>query len=50
MRVREVSRRRFLVAGAGSITAALMSDSIARALAIPAHRAHADDAGTSSTS
>jgi phospholipase C len=37
--VQQVSRRRFLGAAGSSIAAALMSDSIAKALAIPAHRA-----------
>jgi len=34
-----VTRRRFLQAAGGGVAATLLSDSIARALAIPAHRA-----------
>lgn len=37
--MREVSRRRFLQLAGGSVAATMLSDSIARALAIPANRA-----------
>lgn len=39
MLMRAVSRRRFLQLAGGSVAATMLSDSIARALAIPAHRA-----------
>ncbi|MGB8878380.1 MAG: phospholipase C, phosphocholine-specific [Solirubrobacteraceae bacterium] len=39
MLMREVSRRRFLQLAGGSVAATMLSDSIARALAIPANRA-----------
>jgi phospholipase C len=39
MRMREVSRRRFLQLAGGSVATTMLSDSIARALAIPANRA-----------
>jgi phospholipase C len=38
MRMREVSRRRFLQLAGGSVATTMLSDSIARALAIPANR------------
>jgi phospholipase C len=38
MLMREVNRRRFLQLAGGSVAATMLSDSIARALAIPAHR------------
>src|ERR1700761_7075250 len=37
--MREVSRRRFLQLAGGSVAGTMLSDSIARALAIPANRA-----------
>jgi phospholipase C len=39
MRMRDVNRRRFLQLAGGSVAATMLSDSIARALAIPANRA-----------
>jgi phospholipase C len=39
MRMRAVNRRRFLQLAGGSVAASMMSDSIARALAIPANHA-----------
>src|ERR1700684_1730310 len=39
MRMRAVNRRRFLQLAGGSVAATMLSDSIARALAIPANRA-----------
>jgi phospholipase C len=38
MRMREINRRRFIQLAGGSVAATMLSDSIARALAIPAHR------------
>ena len=39
MRMQDVNRRRFLQLAGGSVAATMLSDSIARALAIPANRA-----------
>ena len=39
MLMRAVSRRRFLELAGGSVAATMLSDSVARALAIPANRA-----------
>ena len=39
MRMRDMNRRRFLQVAGGAIGSTMLSDSIARALAIPAHRA-----------
>jgi phospholipase C len=39
MLMRDVSRRRFLQLAGGTVASTMLSDSIARALAIPAHRA-----------
>src|SRR3984957_20733429 len=39
MRMREVDRRRFLKLAGSGVAATMLSDSIARALAIPANRA-----------
>src|SRR6476661_7076884 len=39
MVMREVSRRRFLQLAGGTVASTMLSDSIARALAIPANRA-----------
>ena len=50
MLMQDVSRRRFLQLAGGSVASTMLSDSIARALAIPANRSDAAASRTSSTS